>query len=643
MDLIFIPLDALGAAHRAADESAALRIAPSEASLALVRRLATAGLGLGILEVGLTSAALEQALAAAGVRGLFAPGCVLGLAAAPQHGGLADALEQARAAAAGAGAGAARLLLISEHRELRAQARRAGWLTAPHLVLAQAVLAGEALHYARLTAEAAEADRQALPWRQLLRERELAPLRVTGRGGRVVYAIVPTRELLALCDLGFQVDRLGPADAPVETELYLLRDDKQVRTGFLRPEGSAAAFFKAGREPWLLGASPEGLLVAIPAGARVEDCHFSEARHGHNLRLGPSLGLLSPFSADEDAVEHTRLAGWARPRAKQALSQAELEAIRAISADELAKVVGRLSGQTALAAVIPGQRPGTRIQSRHVQHPGNAVVVAELCEELRRAGGGRLQLSRQEFSHETQQLSNLIAELPGQSSEVVVVSAHLDSTAGTPGPHYCPERDAAPGADDDASGVAAVLAIARTLTELAQKTGRPPQRTIRFALFNAEEQGLVGSAMYARAQADAAAAIVGVFQMDMIGFCSAAAPATFELHVGYAASAEVTQRSLRLAELCREVAPQVASGLLAPEIYKSHDDPAGGRSDHASFHQYGYAACVVSEDFFTGFAPDAPPQNPHYHTAHDLSVTAAYAADIARVVAAAAWQLANPS
>lgn len=638
MDMIFIPLDALGAAQHESDETVSLRIEPSNESIALVRQLAGEGLRFGLLELGATTQTLELALKQAGIRELLAPGCVIGIDSLLSQSGYYDGLTQARAAATRAGA--ARVLLISEHRDARARAQQSGWLVAPHLVLAQAVLAGEALHYVRIKAPSANLAQPA-PWRQALRKRPLAPLYVTGRDGRVVFAVVPTHELLALCDLGFQVDRLGPPNAPLLTELYLLRDDKQVRTGFLGPEGSAAAFFTAARASWLLGASTEGILAAIPAGHGVEDCHFSEARHGHNLRLAPSPGLLAPFSAAGDAAQHTRTAGWASAVKKPAaLSEDELLAIRTISAEEIADVVGRLSGQAALETA-PGRRLPVHIQSRHVEHAGNAVVVAELSEELQRIGGGLLRVSRHAFAHQTQILSNVIAELPGQSDEVVIVSAHLDSTAGTPGPHYCPDRDAAPGADDDASGVAAVLAIARVLTELTRRTGVKPRRTLRFALWNAEEQGLVGSAAYARAQASTLAPIVGVFQLDMIGFCSAPLPATFEVHVGCASSDEVISRSLQLAELCRDVAPQVASGLLTPEIYKAYDEPATGRSDHASFHQYGYAACVLSEDFFNGFAADAKPQNPHYHTAHDLTVTSAYAADIARVVAAAAWQLAN--
>ena len=77
------------------------------------------------------------------------------------------------------------------------------------------------------------------------------------------------------------------------------------------------------------------------------------------------------------------------------------------------------------------------------------------------------------------------------------MTAHLDSTAAQSLP-YDEATDPAPGADDDASGVAAVLALAEGFAALAATS--PPARTLRFVLFNAEEEGLVGSRAYARLQ-----------------------------------------------------------------------------------------------------------------------------------------------
>jgi Zn-dependent M28 family amino/carboxypeptidase len=163
---------------------------------------------------------------------------------------------------------------------------------------------------------------------------------------------------------------------------------------------------------------------------------------------------------------------------------------------------------------------------------------------------------------------------------------------------------------------------------------------VRFVLFNAEEHGLVGSSAYARDHALLGTPIVSVFQMDMIGW-DALPDRTFELHAGFRGSPTVQERSLALARTIAELVPQVSPGLPAPQLYP-HDeevDPGEARSDHYSFQVHGYPACLASEDLFAGPGPGAPPaeMNPQYHMPTDVSINAGYAADIARVVTAAAW------
>jgi Zn-dependent M28 family amino/carboxypeptidase len=81
--------------------------------------------------------------------------------------------------------------------------------------------------------------------------------------------------------------------------------------------------------------------------------------------------------------------------------------------------------------------------------------------------------------------ANVVAELPGRDPGFVLVGAHLDSV-------YL-----APGALDNAAGVAMVLEAARLL----RRAGVVPRRAIRFVLFTGEEQGMVGSRAYAAAHA----------------------------------------------------------------------------------------------------------------------------------------------
>ncbi|MGA4862260.1 M20/M25/M40 family metallo-hydrolase [Streptomyces lavendulocolor] len=95
---------------------------------------------------------------------------------------------------------------------------------------------------------------------------------------------------------------------------------------------------------------------------------------------------------------------------------------------------------------------------------------------------------------------------------------------------YDPAADPAPpGADDDGSGTAGVMAAAECLRRLLDDGGTPT-RNIRFVLFNAEEQALTGSKFSARAAAAAGDRIAGVFQMDMIAGRQRASASTVEIH-----------------------------------------------------------------------------------------------------------------
>src|SRR6185295_7405114 len=96
---------------------------------------------------------------------------------------------------------------------------------------------------------------------------------------------------------------------------------------------------------------------------------------------------------------------------------------------------------------------------RHISHLDNALAVDALASEFASIGQGRLIVRQQRFSHRGRTLTNIEAELTGSSPESVLVTAHLDSTAANT-PDYDEATDEAPGADDDASGMAAVLAIA---------------------------------------------------------------------------------------------------------------------------------------------------------------------------------------
>ncbi|HYG68021.1 MAG TPA: M20/M25/M40 family metallo-hydrolase, partial [Anaeromyxobacteraceae bacterium] len=108
--------------------------------------------------------------------------------------------------------------------------------------------------------------------------------------------------------------------------------------------------------------------------------------------------------------------------------------------------------------------------------------------------------------------ANVLGVIPGTDAalrdEVVVVGAHLDHMGEVPfrSRYY-------PGADDNASGTAVLLELARAAAASPTK----PKRTILFAAWNAEELGLVGSSRYVEAPAYPLADTVAAFSVDMVG------------------------------------------------------------------------------------------------------------------------------
>ena len=95
---------------------------------------------------------------------------------------------------------------------------------------------------------------------------------------------------------------------------------------------------------------------------------------------------------------------------------------------------------------------------------------------------------------------NTVAEIPGteRPSEVVIVGAHLDSW------------DLGSGATDNGTGAMCTLEVARIIAH----SGLKPKRTIRFVLFTGEEQGLIGSRLYAAAHANEMDSIQAVLVLD---------------------------------------------------------------------------------------------------------------------------------
>ena len=245
---------------------------------------------------------------------------------------------------------------------------------------------------------------------------------------------------------------------------------------------------------------------------------------------------------------------------------------------------------------------------------GYAEAAAFLEQSLRAAG---YTTTRQTFMVEGMACANIEAELRGTGEGIVIIGAHDDTV------------DGSPGADDNGSGVAALLALARAFAH------EKPRRTIRFVAFANEEppyfmSDQMGSYVYARRCHDRGEKVVAMLSLESLGFYrdesgSQQYPAMLE-HVYpstanfIAFASNLGSRSLLrdCIRVFRKHATIPSEGGALPESV-----PGIAWSDQWSFWRFGYRAAMVTDT--------APYRNPHYHTEHDLPDTLDYER-LARVV-----------
>jgi hypothetical protein len=225
------------------------------------------------------------------------------------------------------------------------------------------------------------------------------------------------------------------------------------------------------------------------------------------------------------------------------------------------------------------------------------------------------------FTFNTYTINNVIGEKTGveRPGEIYIICGHYDSISNQ-------SWNDAPGADDNASGTAAVLEAARVLAPI------PFEATIRFIAFAGEEQGLVGSRHYVEQhiipqQEDLRA----VINLDMIAFVHPNYP---EWDANWYGDIPVSGDLAELVGQCvQEYTTCVLHLTLDPE-------PTYG-SDHYWFAGYGYPA-VFGIDAQLWNAPD---WDPYYHTVNDRlnTLDPPFATELARGAVAALATLAVPA
>jgi carboxypeptidase Q len=284
------------------------------------------------------------------------------------------------------------------------------------------------------------------------------------------YARAVQWALAKMTALGFQNVRAEPVSVPrwqrgaisVEVVKPARRALEAVALGgslATRPEGVEGDVFPV--------ASMEAL-EALPRGAAAGKIVFIDSRM-ERTRDGSGYGKVAP-------VRRKGPAAAARKGARAVL-------IRSLGTD-----VNAHTGATRYDADVP------KIPAAALSGP-DADALAQLLAGNRRV---RVRMKLEATDADMAQSANVVGEIAGETDELVLLGAHLDSW------------DITPGANDDAAGVGIVMAAAKRIAAL----GRKPHRTIRVVLFANEEFGIQGAKAYAAAHAAEAGRHALVMEAD---------------------------------------------------------------------------------------------------------------------------------
>lgn len=264
-----------------------------------------------------------------------------------------------------------------------------------------------------------------------------------------------------------------------------------------------------------------------------------------------------------------------------------VQAFKSIDSNRIRDTMLKLSGE--LPMTVAGKSVQIATRSTHSRELDLAMSFVE--EQYAAMG---LKAVREPYKVRGRLFNNLVVEIPGktQPSPVVILGAHLDSTAGSP----WSVENKAPGADDDGSGTTGALELARAILALSLPF------TVRIVHFTGEEQGLWGSYAYSDKVAASNTDVVAMLEIDMIGYC--AKPGNrVDIHddVDQNGSHELVVRFFRAIK---------RYGINLTPV-DTHNTAVKDRSDHAGFLDHGYKAVLISEEFTDdGF-------NPNYHTTGD--------------------------
>jgi len=236
-------------------------------------------------------------------------------------------------------------------------------------------------------------------------------------------------------------------------------------------------------------------------------------------------------------------------------------------------------------------------------------------------------------------LYNVVAVLPGTTNKEqrIIISGHYDTIVmgrptGTPAPGETPApppmRDPdldAPGVTDDGSGTACVMELARVLSHYEF------EKTLVFVTFAGEEEGLLGSSLYAEKARAASQKIEAVLNNDIIGSDISGSGRMDNRRVSVFSEDPDDSPSRELARYIKDIGARYLPSMSVETIFRA--DRFGRGGDHTGFNQEGFTAVRLS-------SPEENFANQHTVTDTFANTSVPYITLVTKVNGAAAASLA---
>lgn len=361
-----------------------------------------------------------------------------------------------------------------------------------------------------------------------------------------------------------------------------------------------------------------------------QDADSKNGGHSHDEDFDQALDEFDPdhnghvhsHSCKYDVDEQRRTAAMPRPlipvdnlpapnpRVQAALDNVSLAAMQTM--------LSHLTG--AQSYVIAGETKTMVTRNSHTAESGIGLAAEYMVASYQTAG---ITAELWPYTVRGAKYNNVRFIIPGKKNpnKVLVLGAHLDSTAGRP----WNKEAKAPGAEDDGSGTVALYNAACAIHALGGL-----DCTVHIVHFTGEEQGLWGSYAYSdwlsREVKAKGQTVIGMIEMDMVGYCPNPRH-RLDVHdeVNRNGSHAITVAFFQ----------QIARYKLNLAPFDTHNLSVKDRSDHAGFLDKGWPAVLLSEEFTDeAFYP-------HYHTTRDTidKINFPYLREVTRAVIAVSCEM----